>query len=55
MEGTRLLKPLNYAIKQMNARKSKKIFILTDGDAEDKNEVKELAAKCPQNTQIHTI
>ena len=48
--GTNLYKPLKYATEEISTKLDKRIFMLTDGEADDKKYVKDIAARCPENT-----
>ena len=49
--GTKLYNPLQHAFEECGALSvdGKKIFMLTDGEADDADKVREISAKCPEN------
>ncbi|CDW74212.1 UNKNOWN [Stylonychia lemnae] len=55
MGGTSLYEPLNHAINDIKTTLNKRIFMLTDGEVDNKQVVLDLAASCPFDIRIHTI
>ncbi|CDW78536.1 UNKNOWN [Stylonychia lemnae] len=55
MGGTEIYQPLEYAISGIQTKLQKRIFMLTDGEVSNRNQVVELAGKCPYDVRIHSI
>ncbi|CDW72326.1 UNKNOWN [Stylonychia lemnae] len=55
MGGTEIFKPLEFAIKSIQTKLQKRIFMLTDGEVDNREKVIQLAGQCPFDIRIHSI
>ncbi|CDW72325.1 UNKNOWN [Stylonychia lemnae] len=55
MGGTDIYQPLDYAIHDIQTKLQKRIFLLTDGEVNNRKSVIRLAKQCSFDTRIHTI
>ena len=46
---------MKYAIEKIKTKLNKRIFMLTDGEVDNPEKVRKLAADCPFDIRIHTI
>ena len=53
--GTNILLPLHEAINQIQTKLNKRIFLITDGEVDDRNTVIKAARDAPLDIRIHTF